>query len=646
MDLDKSTSTTASLKKLQDDSALPGRGTMQRETGGIEPEPMLGRMVVVEDYISCGVLPPPSEFLLLVLNIYGLSLLHLNPNSIEFLSILSYLCEAYIGAEPFLELFRFYYELRWMEPNRVSGSVGFRIQDCLKSRYIPYQCPSSRSKWRARWFYLQIENSDPVLVVPEEQPDKIPEWTAKPALTPSLQSFINIIDDLQTRGLSGYEVVANFIGLDSGTLGCRVGQVMISTPLTASDIPIPLCEKGPAEREAASTFIKGEKLFVGWHGRRRRKTGPARLPVRPLQRPRQMSRSLLRTGWQHRVAPPSASCLLGAHPLLPSPGGELQAEMECLLQAGAHGVGREIEEARAAESSANHRAEQLARDLAEAREDLVKMRELVAGNERQRQGLEHRMSKLENNLSEIRGSLRVSYTGLHQLAGECGVTTTIPANPDEFSLMSSLAELATAMEEIPSKHAARIGEETSNGIYTGACHVLTCVRLAHPDLDLKKVLGQGAVDDARKGMMEEVDVDVEDVQQCGQLDMLVIVLALALEPFMPREETKLEVAELERTMVEVKKDQDVEALRGRELEGIGKHVDEALKQECRRASRYAGGHVLASIRDHRPQLHLEFLNEGFSHSRRTPVEIDGLAQSMAPLAEKVFRSMDWRWPSW
>jgi hypothetical protein len=60
---------------------------------------------------------------------------------------------------------------------------------------------------------------------------------------------------------------------------------------------------------------------------------------------------------------------------------------------------------------------------------------------------------------------------------------TIPANPDEFSLTWSLAELATAMGAIPSKHAARIGEETSNGIYTGACHVLACVRLAHPDLD-------------------------------------------------------------------------------------------------------------------------------------------------------------------
>nr|AAX96257.1 hypothetical protein LOC_Os11g25820 [Oryza sativa Japonica Group]ABA93297.1 hypothetical protein LOC_Os11g25820 [Oryza sativa Japonica Group] len=83
-----------------------------------------------------------------------------------------------------------------------------------------------------------------------------------------------------------------------------------------------------------------------------------------------------------------------------------------------------------------------------------------------------------------------------------------------------------------------------------------------------------------------------------------------------------------------------------QLEGIGKRIDEALKQECRRSSRYAGGHVLACIRDHCPQLHLKFLHEGFSCSRRTPAEVDNLAKLMVPLAEKVFQSMDWRWPYW
>nr|AAX94964.1 transposon protein, putative, unclassified [Oryza sativa Japonica Group]ABA92675.1 transposon protein, putative, unclassified [Oryza sativa Japonica Group] len=705
MDIDKSTSTTASLKKLQDDGTLPGRGTMQREIGGIEPEPILGRM---------------------------------------------------------------------MEPNRVSGCVGFRLRDRLKLRYIPFQCPSSRSKWRERWFYLQIENSDPVLVVPEEQPNKIPEWTAKPALTPSLQSFIDIIDDLRIRGLSGYEVAADFVGrriqplqacahpafdysgpddatrvsprgLDSDTVARRVSQVMISAPATVSDIPVPLCEKGPAEREAVinaaallkegvtkeasdvaaaattsgSNVPKNGRKFSSVLGTRRAarvKAAQGGTEATTSASPAAASTDVVVATRDREVTPSSPA--VGFVPSRGLPADtltweELHAEMERILQAGARGVGREIEEARAAAASANQRAEQLARNLVEAHEDLLKMRELVADNERQQQGLEHWMSELENNLSEIRGSLRVSYTGLHQLAGECGVTTTIPASPVEFSQMSSLAELATVMGAIPSKHAARIGEETSNGIYTRACHILACVRLAHPDLDLKKALDQGAVDDARKGVIEDVDdlresvlplfeenVDVEDVQQRGHPEMPVVVLALALEPYVPREEvgqspsveanmaltsleledaladrdrriqywkTKLEVVDLERTMVEVKKDQAVEALRGREvwfnsylkscyttmagvcqelrLKGISKHIDETLKQECRRASRYAGGHVLASIRDHHLQLHLEFLHEGFSRSRRTSAEIDGLAQSMAPLAEKVVWSMDWRWPS-
>jgi hypothetical protein len=55
--------------------------------------------------------------------------------------------------------------------------------------------------------------------------------------------------------------------------------------------------------------------------------------------------------------------------------------------------------------------------------------------------------------------------------------------------------------------------------------------------------------------------------------------------------------------------------------------------------------VLACIQDRHPQLHLEFIGEGFSRSRRTPAEIYNLAKSMAPLAEKVFQSMDWHWPS-
>ena len=60
MDLGKSSSTSASLKKLQEDGTPPGRGTMEREAGGTDTQPVLGRMVAIEDYVLCGFLPPPS----------------------------------------------------------------------------------------------------------------------------------------------------------------------------------------------------------------------------------------------------------------------------------------------------------------------------------------------------------------------------------------------------------------------------------------------------------------------------------------------------------------------------------------------------------------------------------------------------------
>lgn len=65
-------------------------------------------------------------------------------------------------------------------------------------------------------------------------------------------------------------------------------------------------------------------------------------------------------------------------------------------------------------------------------------------------------------------------------------------------------DLAEAMEVIPSKHAAKVSEEIANGVYTGACYVLACVKLAHPDLDLQEILSKGAADATHKDVMSDV----------------------------------------------------------------------------------------------------------------------------------------------
>ena len=42
----------------------------------------------------------------------------------------------------------------------------------------------------------------------------------------------------------------------------RVGQLMISGPTTASNVPVPLCEKGKADREAAINVSVFEDSFT------------------------------------------------------------------------------------------------------------------------------------------------------------------------------------------------------------------------------------------------------------------------------------------------------------------------------------------------------------------------------------------------
>lgn len=98
-----------------------------------------------------------------------------------------------------------------MEANRVSGCCGFHLHDSMKARYIPFQCHSSRSQWRSRWFYLELKELDAVLVVPEVHPERSEDWTSKPPLTRSLQDFVDAVSDLRERGLTGYEVVKDFV---------------------------------------------------------------------------------------------------------------------------------------------------------------------------------------------------------------------------------------------------------------------------------------------------------------------------------------------------------------------------------------------------------------------------------------------------
>jgi hypothetical protein len=65
----------------------------------------------------------------------------------------------YLGVQPFLDLFRYFYEARWMESSRVYGCNGLRLRDGMKGEYIPFKCMFSRKKWRKKWFFLHVDDT-------------------------------------------------------------------------------------------------------------------------------------------------------------------------------------------------------------------------------------------------------------------------------------------------------------------------------------------------------------------------------------------------------------------------------------------------------------------------------------------------------
>ena len=66
--------------------------------------PRSGELVVFKDFYRRGSGLLAHPFLRKLLAYYGISLLHLNPNSILHLSIFINLCEAYLGIEPHFNL--------------------------------------------------------------------------------------------------------------------------------------------------------------------------------------------------------------------------------------------------------------------------------------------------------------------------------------------------------------------------------------------------------------------------------------------------------------------------------------------------------------------------------------------------------------
>ena len=135
--------------------------------------------------LFAGLVPPYSPFLEAVLEFYQIHLLHLHPNAVLVLSIFAYLCEAYLGVQPSVALFRSFYALRNTAKAERTGCVSFRFADGMGDVYIPMSWSDDKpvtavskkvDDFRQKWFLIGVKSQSSFLEVPEAPPVKNTHW--------------------------------------------------------------------------------------------------------------------------------------------------------------------------------------------------------------------------------------------------------------------------------------------------------------------------------------------------------------------------------------------------------------------------------------------------------------------------------------
>ena len=165
-------------------------------------------------------MPPFSPFLEAVLAFYQIQLLHLHPNSVLILAVFAYLCEAYLGLEPTVGLFRCFYALRNTAKIERSGCVSFRIMDGMGSVHIPMSWSEGKAvtsvtkkmdDFRHRWFFVGVEQPCAFLEVPDAPPLKNSHWGKAPFDGAKNASLMGRLSFLREEGLTGQIIVADFV---------------------------------------------------------------------------------------------------------------------------------------------------------------------------------------------------------------------------------------------------------------------------------------------------------------------------------------------------------------------------------------------------------------------------------------------------
>ena len=181
----------------------PGNSTPKPKTG-------TGEIVNFYPFVLAGLIPPFSNFFMSFLGCYGLRMAHLPANAVLTLAIFSHLCEAFVGVQPCISVFRRYFRMTSTDRKVTAGGVRLTIMP--GSDYIGHFPAHKAEGWKELWFYMDYGRVSERLQLPIAPAQKVPAfWDALPATDDRLAAIHDRIAALAAAGLNSTHVIADFL---------------------------------------------------------------------------------------------------------------------------------------------------------------------------------------------------------------------------------------------------------------------------------------------------------------------------------------------------------------------------------------------------------------------------------------------------
>jgi hypothetical protein len=256
---------------------------------------VMGEFVLFNSYITCGLVPPISSFLLL-LEEFSLQLQHLTPHSVLLVAVFVHFMEMFVGVHPCIVIFKHFYALVGIGRSKHEiGAYYFQLWHGMSGSYISTFSSAKWEDWHDDWVIATTDANDHLELSTKGPFLDRSCWKAKPSLPVELDPVLVRVKTLARGGLTSMMVLGDFLRCRIAPLQqrsrmacmftgvndcCRVVRG-VGTDLSSAELETSIrVMTGEAYTPESLVLLRGIKAYVRTRQCRRQAWGRCRLSTR------------------------------------------------------------------------------------------------------------------------------------------------------------------------------------------------------------------------------------------------------------------------------------------------------------------------------------------------------------------------------